>query len=204
MAASPSPSAASCSAATDAPQSATNPSSAPAKPGSSAAYPSPWTRLSAARAVASGSAACWTLAPSAESAAVSTSKRGTTQLPRCRPTCSAAEAGGDALLGGLVIGAGLLGELADALKGVLDPARGALPFCPQLLEAGLRDALPLALQRRDLRGELAEGGLDVRGPGVELGPDRLQLFRGDGNVGHALSSCAKTDWPWGTRWLADD
>ena len=62
----------------------------------------------------------------------------------------APEGAGDLLLGRLVVRARLLRELADAVQRLLDAARGALPLGPQLLEARLGDALPLALERRDL------------------------------------------------------
>src|SRR5215216_7712397 len=95
------------------------------------------------------------------------------------------ERGGDALLGLLVVGARLHRELADAVEGLLDAAAGALPFGPQLLEAGLGDALPFTLKRRDLAGELREGGLDVGGAGVQLAGHGLELLRGDSDVRHA-------------------
>ena len=46
--------------------------------------------------------------------------------------------------------------------------RRALPLRPQRLELRLRDAAPLALQRGDVGGELAQRRLDVGGAGVEL------------------------------------
>jgi hypothetical protein len=69
-------------------------------------------------------------------------------------------------------------ELADAVQRVLDAGRRALPLRPQRLELGLRDAAPLALQRGDLRGELAERRLDVGGARVEVTGDLLQLLGG--------------------------
>jgi hypothetical protein len=80
--------------------------------------------------------------------------------------------------------AGLLGELADAGQRVVDAAAGALPFGPQLLEAGLGDALPLALQRRDLAGELRQDRLDVGGARVQLATGGLELLGRDSDVRH--------------------
>src|SRR5690349_13185570 len=93
----------------------------------------------------------------------------------CRRRRLHAERLRDGVLVALVVRPGLLRELRDPVQRLLDAARRAMPLRPQLLEARLRDALPLALQRGDLGGELGEDRLDVRGARVELRADGLEL-----------------------------
>src|SRR5690348_14756618 len=94
----------------------------------------------------------------------------------------------DGVLVALVVRPGLLRELRDPVQRLLDAARRAMPLGPQLLEARLGDALPLALQRGDLGGELGEDRLDVRGARVELRADGLELLGRDDDVRHAGDS----------------
>src|SRR3954464_15430838 len=94
----------------------------------------------------------------------------------------------DDVLVALVVRPRLLRELRDAVQRLLDPARRAVPLRPQLLEARLGDALPLALQRRDLGSELGQDRLDVRGTRVQLPADGLQLLGRDDDVRHAGDS----------------
>src|SRR5919112_3126420 len=96
---------------------------------------------------------------------------------------AAAEAGRDAVLGRLVAGAGAGGEAGDAGQGLVEGGAAALPFGPELEEAGLGDAGPVRPERGDVGGELAQGALDGGRPGVELGRDLLELFGGDPDAG---------------------
>src|SRR4029453_12850985 len=72
----------------------------------------------------------------------------------------ATEAGRDAVLGRLVAGAGAGGEAGDAGQGLVEGGAAALPFGPELEEAGLGDAGPVRPERGHVAGELAQGALD--------------------------------------------
>jgi hypothetical protein len=76
----------------------------------------------------------------------------------------AAEAGGDAVLGRLVAGAGVGGEAGDAGQGLVQGGAAALPFRPELEEAGLGDAGPVGPEGGDVAGELAQGASMVDAP----------------------------------------
>src|SRR5512132_3068090 len=93
------------------------------------------------------------------------------------------EAGGDAVLGRLVAGAGAGGEAGDAGQGLMQGCAAALPFRPELEEAGLGDAGPVGPEGGDVAGELAQGALDGGCAGVELGGDLLELLGGDPDAG---------------------
>src|SRR5512132_2043555 len=93
------------------------------------------------------------------------------------------EAGGDAVLGRLVAGAGAGGEAGDAGQGLMQGCAAALPFRPELEEAGLGDAGPVGPEGGDVAGELAQGALDGGRAGVELGGDLLELLGGDPDAG---------------------
>jgi hypothetical protein len=80
------------------------------------------------------------------------------------------------VLGRLVAGAGAGGEAGDAGQGLVQGGAAALPFRPELEEAGLGDAGPVGPEGGDVAGELAQGALDGGGAGVELGGDLLELF----------------------------
>src|SRR4029453_10956633 len=103
--------------------------------------------------------------------------------PRRRDPSGAPEAGRDAVLGRLVAGAGAGGEAGDAGQGLVQGGAAALPFRPELEEAGLGDAGPVGPEGGDVAGELAQGALDGGGAGVELGGDLLELFGGDPDAG---------------------
>src|SRR4029453_6455455 len=103
--------------------------------------------------------------------------------PRRRDPSGAPEAGRDAVLGRLVAGAGAGGEAGDAGQGLVQGGAAALPFRPELEEAGLGDAGPVGPEGGDVAGELAQGALDGGGAGVELGGDLLELLGGDPDAG---------------------
>src|SRR5512132_4206045 len=92
------------------------------------------------------------------------------------------EAGGDAVLGRLVAGAGAGGETGDAGQRLMEGGAAALPLGPELEEAGLGDAGPVGPERGHVAGELPQGALDRGRAGVELGGDLLELFGGDADT----------------------
>src|SRR4029434_932038 len=93
------------------------------------------------------------------------------------------EAGGDAVLGRLVAGAGAGGEAGDAGQRLVEGGAAALPLGPELEEAGLGDAGPVRPEGGDVGGKLPQGALDGGRSGVELGRDLLELFGGDPDTG---------------------
>src|SRR4029450_4857030 len=99
-----------------------------------------------------------------------------------RPS-GAAEAGGDAVLGRLVAGAGAGGEAGDAGQGLVQGCAAPLPFRPELEEAGLGDTGPVGPEGGDVAGELAQGALDGGRAGGGLGGGRGGLRGGGPDAG---------------------
>src|SRR4029453_7623892 len=87
------------------------------------------------------------------------------------------------VLGRLVAGAGAGGEAGDGGQGRVEGGAAALPFRPELEEAGLGDAGPVGPEGGDVAGELAQGALDGGGAGVARGGCLLELFGGGPDAG---------------------
>src|SRR6266508_3256127 len=82
------------------------------------------------------------------------------------------------------------GQPRDAGEGVVQAGRAALPFGPELEEAGLGHAGPVRSERPDAAGELTQRPVDAGGAGTELCRHLLKLLRGDPDPdpSHAPSS----------------